>query len=74
MNRLLFELACSFAAMPNVQPLLDTTRSPGGRLFVFAALAMGHFGLDRAADLIYDNAEGCCPEKRGSGGCPEEEI
>lgn len=37
-------------------------------------LAMGHFGLDRAADLIYDNAEGCCPEKRGGGGCPEEEI
>ena len=36
-------------------------------------LAMGHFGLDRAADLIYDKAEGCCPEKRG-GGCPKEEI
>lgn len=74
MNRLLFELACSFAAMPNVQPLLATTRSPGGRLFVFAALAMGHFGLDGAADLIYDNAEGCCPEKRGGGSCPKEEI
>ena len=33
-----------------------------------------HFGLDRAADLIYDKAEGCCPEKWGGGGCPEEEI
>lgn len=74
MNRLLFELACSFAAKPNVQPLLDTTRSPGGRLFVFAALAMGHFGLDGAADLIYDKAEGCCPGKWGGGGCPKEKI
>ena len=40
----------------------------------FCRLAMGHFGLDKAADLIYDNAEGCCPEKWGGGGCPEEEI
>ena len=37
-------------------------------------LAVGHFGLDRAADLIYDKAEGCCPEKWGGGGCPKEEI
>lgn len=74
MNRLLFELACSFAAMPNVQPLLDTTRSPGGRRFVLPHLLWNNFGLDRAADLIYDKAEGCCPEKWGGGGCPEEEI
>lgn len=33
-----------------------------------------NFGLDRAADLIYDKAEGCCPEKWGGGGCPKEEI
>ena len=37
-------------------------------------LAMRHFGLDRAADLIYDKAEESCPEKWGGGGCPEEEI
>lgn len=35
---------------------------------------MGHFGLDRAADLIYDKVKGYCPEKRDGGGGPEEEI
>lgn len=37
-------------------------------------LRLDYFGLDKAADLIYDKAEECCPEKWGGGGCPEEEI
>ena len=74
MNRLLFELACSFAAMPNVQPCSTQQGRPVGDFLFLPHLLWNNFDLDKAADLIYDKAEGCCPEKWGGGGCPEEEI
>lgn len=59
-------LTCSLCSTQQGRPV-------GGFLFL-PHLLWNNFGLDKAADLIYDKAEGCCPEKRGGGGCPEEEI